>query len=313
MADLEHPTLEVPFRPRDLERLGRAVAYLDNHLSEAIDNGQLAARAALSSFHFQRLFHAYFGTTVSGYVTWRRLQKACVLLTQTDAAVLDVALEVGYTSAQALAKAMRREVDTTPTAVRSGARPQWQRLFERRTRAMAAQAQNPLQPRLTHTPALQVLTAIGRGMDQGHRGRAARQALDELIPKLTRAGLLPRMKSCVALMADEPQGPEDQQARLQIGAIFDFHLDRREGQVAQPPLKLSGSLRWQTLPAGRHAVFIHRGSYRLLHRSWDAIYRDWLPRTGYTLRDAPPFEYFLNDPRCTAEAALRTEIYIPLE
>ncbi|WP_198968944.1 AraC family transcriptional regulator [Xylophilus sp. ASV27] len=313
MSELAPPSLAATNHPRDLERLGKAVAYLESHLSEAIDTGQLAARAALSPFHFHRLFHAYFGTTVTGYITWRRLQKACGLLAQADTAVLAVALEVGYTSAQALAKAMRREIDTTPTAVRAGVRPQWQQLFERRACVSPAKAKRTLQPRLTHTPELHVLTAVGRGMDQGNMGRAARQALGELIPKLTQAGLMPRMKSCLALMADEPQGPDDQQARMQVGAIFDFHLNRREGQITRPPLRLSGSLSWQTLPAGIYAVFTHKGLHRLLHKSWDAIYREWLPHTGYTLRDAPPFEYFLNDPRYTPATALRTEIYIPLD
>lgn len=308
------PRREPPSRhQRHLARLARAVTYLDGHLATPLDTRNLATHAALSPFHFHRLFQAYFGTTVSGYLTWRRLQKACELLTRTDAAVLEVALEVGYTSAQALAKAMRRELDTTPTAVRKGLSPRWQQLFERRACGAEAKDDHGLKPRMTHTPELHVLTAIGRGMDQGSMHRAARQALGELIPTLTLAGLMPRMKTCVALMADEPQGPEDQQARMQVGAIFDFHLHRREGLITRPEVPLTGSLHWQTLPAGRHAVFSHQGSHRQLHKSWGAIYRDWLPHTGYLLRDAPPFEYFLNDPRWTAEADLRTDIYIPLE
>lgn len=298
---------------RHLERLARAVAYLEGHLDTPLDTRSLALQAALSPFHFHRLFQAYFGTTVSGYLTWRRLQKACELLSHSDATVLEIALDVGYTSAQALAKAMRRELETTPTAVRKGLSPQWRQLFERRTCGVETGGKQGLRPRMTHTPELHVLTAVGRGMDQGSMHRAARQALGELIPTLTQAGLMPRMKTCVALMADEPQGLEDQQARMQVGAIFDFHLSRREGQITRPEVPLSGSLRWQTLPAGRHAVFTHRGSHRQLHQSWGAIYREWLPRTGYLLRDAPPFECFLNDPRRTAEADLRTDIYIPLE
>jgi len=64
--------------------------------------------------------------------------------------------------------------------------------------------------------------------------------------------------------------------------------------------------------AGRHAVFTHIGPYTTLHRSWDAIYRDWLPGSGGQLRDVPPMELMLNSPSNTAPEALRTEIWIPL-
>jgi len=67
------------------------------------------------------------------------------------------------------------------------------------------------------------------------------------------------------------------------------------------------------VPAGRHAVFTHMGPYSTLHATWRAIYRDWLPATGHALRDAPPFELYVNDPRDTPPEQLRTDIYIPLQ
>jgi predicted transcriptional regulator YdeE len=47
---------------------------------------------------------------------------------------------------------------------------------------------------------------------------------------------------------------------------------------------------WWHLPAGRYAVFTHLGPYAGLHAVWSAIYREWLPATGYALRDVPPFK-----------------------
>jgi AraC family transcriptional regulator len=49
-----------------------------------------------------------------------------------------------------------------------------------------------------------------------------------------------------------------------------------------------------------------------MHQSWDSIYRDWLPASGVTLRDAPPLELMLNDPASTAPADLLTELWIPV-
>ena len=66
------------------------------------------------------------------------------------------------------------------------------------------------------------------------------------------------------------------------------------------------------LSAGRCAVFLHKGPYQKLAETWRAAYRDWLPSSGQQLRDAPPYEVYLNDPRKTKPEDLLTEIHIPI-
>jgi AraC family transcriptional regulator len=300
-------------RVRYLELLSRAVAHIDGHIAEPLTGDLLAEQAAMSRFHFHRIFRAFFGTTVAGYITWRRLQRACELLAADPSSVLDVALAVGYDSAQALAKAMRRELDTTPTAVRAGAQPAWQRLFERRAAPLPDGDDAMLKPQFVDCPELHVLTATGRGMDNGDMTRAAKQGFGELLPAIGRAGLMPRMQSCLAMFPDEPQGKDDQQARMLTGAVFDHSLLNRSGSVARPEIELSGTLRWMQQPAGRYAVFTHIGPYSALHESWTFVYRDWLPATGYPLRDVPPFELYVTNPETTPPAQSRTDLYLPLE
>ena len=98
-----------------------------------------------------------------------------------------------------------------------------------------------------------------------------------------------------------------------IGAIFDHSLSDRDGLCTRPSCPVTGTMAWHQLPAGRYAVLTHLGPYRQLHLTWIAIYRDWLPATGYALRDAPPFEHYLCDPLTTAPEKQRADIYIPLQ
>ena len=57
---------------------------------------------------------------------------------------------------------------------------------------------------------------------------------------------------------------------------------------------------------------MHRGPYEQFQNTYDAIYGDWLPRSGEQLRDEACFEVYLNAPENTPPADLRTEIWIPL-
>jgi AraC family transcriptional regulator len=89
---------------RYLDLLARAAAHVDANLGASLDADLLARRAAMSRHHFHRIFAAYFGTTVSGYVTWRRLRRA-------------------------------RELGVTPSQVRAGCAPSWQAFHARRQMA----------------------------------------------------------------------------------------------------------------------------------------------------------------------------------
>lgn len=277
----------------------------------------LAEQAAMSRYHFHRLFHAHFGLTVSGYLTWRRLQHASRRLVQTSAPVLDIALGVGFGSAQALAKAMQRELGLTPTQVRTGCPAPWSEWFARQRIPEAPlspqDARSMLRPRWTAIPDLVALTASGWGMRDGYMGAAARQAFGELVPALEAAQLMTRVTRCIGFLTEAPRGPNDPDCQMLTGALFGYDPSNGRGSPGRPLIQLRGTLQWWPLPGGRYAVFTHVGPYSGLYDLWTAIYRHWVPATGQRLRDAPGFDLYLDDPRCTPPERLRTALYLPVQ
>jgi len=161
-------------------------------------------------------------------------------------------------------------------------------------------------------PALLALTATARGMVGRTMERAARQAFDELMAAVGRAGQMAAVRSAIAVVPDDAAGPDDPNCRYVAGVLFGHELASQQGQCVQPDIALSGSLAWQPLSGGRYAVFSHIGPYGKLHRSWSAIYADWLPASGEQLRDTPPLELMRNDPNQTPAEKLHTEIWIPV-
>lgn len=313
------PSHPAPRADRSAELISRSIAYVDAHLDEVLDAQTLSRHAAMSLHHFHRVFHAHTGCSVGGYVTWRRLQRACALLVSGKEPVLEIALAVGYESSQSLAKGMRRDLGTSPSAVRRGDCAPWKSLLspKRWPPSLTPNPEGEQTMQITRhaelPPGLHALTATARGMVDHTMTRAAQAAFGELMRAVTQSGLADRIASGMSIVPDDPHGPDDPHCRYVAGVVFGYSMASGQGRPEQPPVPLSGSLAWQPLAPGRYAVFTHQGPYSTLHQAWRGIYRDWLPASGEHLRDAPPMELCLNNPKTTPPPDLLTEIWIPVE
>lgn len=164
----------------------------------------------------------------------------------------------------------------------------------------------------TLPPGIHALTTTARGMVDNTMTRAAQSAFGELMAAVGPTGLMAQARSFISIVPDEPQGPDDPHCRYVAGIVFGHDMATGQGSCQQPEVPLSGTLAWQALDAGRYAVFTHIGPYTTLNQAWRAIYADWLPASGCTLRDAPPMELCINNPQTTPPEALHTEIWLPL-
>src|SRR5688572_29555492 len=100
------------------ERLNQVKKLVSERLGEAIHVEDLAAAAGLSPFHFSRMFHASTGKSPHAYVTARRMEEACRLLTTTDMALAQVATRVGYRTQAHFTGVFHRHVGVTPRTYR---------------------------------------------------------------------------------------------------------------------------------------------------------------------------------------------------
>ena len=89
------------------ERIQAAIDYIEAHLTEAIDVHDVAARAYVSAFHFQRMFTALCGIPLGEYIRHRRLTQAAQELLR-GCKVIEAAVKYGYDSPDSFARAFRR-------------------------------------------------------------------------------------------------------------------------------------------------------------------------------------------------------------
>ncbi len=98
------------------ENMQAALDYIEDHLTEELDVRDIAARAYVSAFHFQRLFSGLCGLPLGEYIRRRRLTRAAQELTQ-GMKVIDAAVKYGYDSPDSFARAFRRFHGVLPSQV----------------------------------------------------------------------------------------------------------------------------------------------------------------------------------------------------
>lgn len=79
--------------------INRALTYLREHLTEQIEEAQLAAMVGQSQSAFSRSFKRHTGTTLVRYRNQLRVDLACqLLLTEPDSRVAEICYEVGFSN-----------------------------------------------------------------------------------------------------------------------------------------------------------------------------------------------------------------------
>ena len=97
----------------------RVIEWIEAHLHENFTLADLAAQAALSEFHFARMFRVSMDVTPHVWVAQRRFSRACDCLKQTDQTLEQVAAACGFSHASHLIRRFRGELGVTPLQFRT--------------------------------------------------------------------------------------------------------------------------------------------------------------------------------------------------
>lgn len=105
------------------KQIQQTIEYIDEHLDEEINIDRLAKLASLSQFYYQRLFRRLVKKPVAEYVKLRRMAKATEALTQKDQRILDVALDLGFSSHEHFTRTFKDTFGMTPEEYRKNPIP----------------------------------------------------------------------------------------------------------------------------------------------------------------------------------------------
>ncbi|MEO0606222.1 MAG: AraC family transcriptional regulator [Myxococcota bacterium] len=247
-----------------LEQVQRGVDFVEANLDRTFPLGAVSRAAAMSHWHFQRMFRALTGETLMTYVRSRRLSRASVRLLETDARILDIALGAGFESQESFTRAFRRAYGVPPGQFRRLAS---RRLFPEKVKIDQAYLDHVARG-VTREPVFEErerVAVVGlrtpfHGVDSDKNNVAAK---------------IPALWDAFTERMDELEGDRD----VYFGLITCETGSDALQYLACGDLvgRVPDAMVVDAVPAGTWAVFEHRGPPEGLDNTVNFVYSTWLP------------------------------------
>lgn len=271
-------------------RIGRVVDYLHDHLEDRLDLDMLAEVAAMSRWHWHRVYTAMQGETAAATVRRLRLARAADRLANSDAGLGEIARRAGYTTVEAFGRAFKQSYGATPAAYReTGSHA----LFKAARRASDA-AGFPVE--IVNLPPMRCVAVAHRGSYM-EISRAFEQLFTVAAPK----GLVSRKSRMIGVYQDDPDAV----------AVEDLHSAACLAIADDAPVP--PGVEAMALPGGAYARLSYKGPYADMRDAYRWLMGVWLPASGREAADGPMLEEYLDSPADTPPPDLRTEIFLPIE
>ncbi len=279
------------------QRLTNVIDYIYQNLDGDLDVNTLADIAHMSPYHFHRIYRELAQDTVNATVRRLRLQKAAADLIRSDQPISSIAKKVSYGSTEAFSRAFTNVFGESPSEYRE------------RQQAKAADNDEPFiamlptedkvyndmfNVEMMDLEAIDLITYDHHG-DYMEIGNIFEKifiyaASNELLNESTRS---------LGLYYHDPKSVPVNELRSKAGVTAPLHIEL-SGDDAPERV---------TVPAGKYATVLFKGSYAELEKPYDWLFGQWLPNSGYEAADFPPVEEYLNDPKETPPSELLTRIH----
>lgn len=276
-----------------MERLNRAINYMEENMTDTIDFDMVAKIAGCSTYHFQRMFTYMAELPLSEYIRRRKMSLAAVDLQEEDNKVIDIGLKYGYDSPTAFNRAFKSIHGIAPSKVRES--------------GVILKAYPPISFRITikgdcemnyRIEKKEAFRVVGISMPLEKEIEKNFAVVPQMWQKAAVDGTIPRLAS---FMEGVPMGL--------LGVSACNAEEEWKYYIAVASQKaLDQELEEYMIPASTWAIFSGEGKNTSIQELEKRIVTEWLPTSGYEYGNAADIEVYLNaDPENA-----KFEVWIPI-
>ncbi len=268
-----------------------AVTYIEDNLAEELKIEDIAAKAYVSPFYFQKIFSVLCGFTVGEYIRNRRLTLAAQELSSSDVKVIDVAMKYGYDSPDSFTRAFTKFHGISPSAAKE--------------KGAELKAFAPVKIKLT--------LEGGTMMEY----RIEEKAAFTIVGKCRRFSSETSYQEIPEFWDEHNESGGNEIIPGMYGLCWDCNGKEFDYYIAcdyRPWLKIPDGCKTQVIPAGMWAIFPCRGALPdSLQNINTKIWSEWLPNCKeYKLSGNYNLEVYLTPPQANPDDDY-SEIWVPIE
>lgn len=282
-------------------KFAATIKYIDENISDDLSLALLSRLANTSKFHFHRQFSDCYAVSLGQWISHQRINKAAYLLAFRTHPVITIAYEVGYQNAESLSRVFKQVTGLSPIDFRIN--PQWEKLPQlslaknKLGENSAMQPSLPVQVEIVNFPKTKIAVFEHHGSPQ-----KILMSVKKFIEWRKQEKLSPANSATYNLLYHDPRVTPDDEFQLDIAAATNHKVAENTYGVVN-----------KTIPSGLCAKVRSVGSEQLMGEVADYLYRQWLPMSGYQLRDFPCFIHRVTLFPDVSASRMITDIYLPIE
>ena len=278
-----------------IERLNKAIIFMEEHITEEIDYEQVAQIACCSSYHFQRMFAYLANVTLAEYIRRRRMSLAVTDLQNGSEKIIDVATKYGYASPTAFNRAFQSVHGIAPSLIKENGVPL--KSFPPINFKITIKGADEMNFRIEKKDSFRVI-GIAQPLEKDMEKNF------EVVPQMWQAAAMNGTLQKLAAMIDsQPAGI------LGVSACNDSENWKYYIAVASIQ-EVDNTLEEYIVPSFTWAIFSGKGECpRAIQELEQRIITEWLPSSGYEYDNGPDVEVYLTPDMQNA----KFEVWIPIK
>ncbi|MES9900045.1 MAG: GyrI-like domain-containing protein [Sedimenticola sp.] len=291
-------------------RINEVLFHIHADLSATHSVRGLADIACYSPFHFQRIFRQVTGESVNDYIRRSRLEWAAnLLIFNPEASVMEVALECGFASNASFSHAFKERFGSSPMNWRRGG---YDSLTDDLKRGWSQATDNP--HHTYHRKTLERETKIS--LPKVHILQLPEQHVAYIRHVGYDLSIAPVWQRLTAWASEQGVDPLSQQMFGLLHSnpdLIPYDHCRYVACLTLPQAVFSHrGVGMMDIPGGLYASCRVEGGFGDLLYVMRALYREWLPESGYQARSIPPHANHLDNHFINATGHFCVDFRIPI-
>lgn len=283
-----------------VQKMNLALQYIENHLTDDIQNKEIEEIVNCSFFHFQKIFYYMSNITLAEYIRRRRLTLSAFELQNTNQKVIDIALKYGYDSPTAFTRAFQKMHHMTPKEAKVSNKVFT--AYHPISFQVSIKGGNKINYAIVEKEAFRI---VGARLKTNIREGDYYQKIEGFWKETTEKGLLPELLKI---------------NNGKIKGILGVAIGDWENK-GEFNYYISVASEEQCIPKGMETLEIASSKWALfdciepiptaMRQMQQRILTEWFPQSGYQYNDIPDIEYYTDGN--TLADDYQTQIWVPVK